>query len=126
MSENKNPFTEPVDVTLAFDQGDVQQNRVMAIFAYLSWLVLIPIFAAKNSPFARFHANQGLLLAIIEAASWIVLGILSWIPYIGWLFLILMWGISVVCTVFAVLGIVAAARGQAKEIPFIGGIRILK
>ena len=33
----------------------------MAILAYFGILVLIPILAAKDSKFARFHANQGLL-----------------------------------------------------------------
>lgn len=47
---------------------DAQQNKAMGILAYLSWLVLVPLLAAKNSPFARFHANQGLALAIVEIA----------------------------------------------------------
>ena len=46
--------------------SDVQENKVMGILAYLSFLVLIPLFAAKESPFARFHTNQGLVLAIGE------------------------------------------------------------
>ena len=36
---------------------DVQNNKVFAILAYIGILVLVPIFAAKESKFARFHAN---------------------------------------------------------------------
>ena len=41
------------------DIRDAQDNKVMAILAYFGPLVLIPIFAAKESRFARYHANQG-------------------------------------------------------------------
>lgn len=47
------------DMTSQFDPRDIQNNKVMAILAYFGILVLIPIFAAKESKFARFHANQG-------------------------------------------------------------------
>ena len=46
------------------DPQDVQANKVMAILAYFGLFVLIPLFAAKESPFARFHTNQGLILLI--------------------------------------------------------------
>jgi len=44
----------------------------MAILAYLTWLVLIPLFAAKESKFARFHCNQGIVLAVAEIIAVIV------------------------------------------------------
>ena len=56
---------------------DAQDNKAMGILAYLGILVLVPIFAAKESPFARFHANQGLVLLIAEAAYGIAVAILS-------------------------------------------------
>lgn len=43
---------------------DVESNKVMAVLSYLGILVLIPLLGAKNSPFARFHTNQGLILCI--------------------------------------------------------------
>ena len=48
------------------DPADVNANKVMGVLAYLGILVLIPIFAAKGSKFARSHANQGLILLILE------------------------------------------------------------
>lgn len=41
------------------DPQDVQANKVMAILAYFGLLVFVPLFAAKESRFARFHTNQG-------------------------------------------------------------------
>ncbi|MCR5456878.1 MAG: hypothetical protein K6F14_02240 [Clostridiales bacterium] len=98
----------------------------MSIFAYLSWLVLIPLIAAKESKFARFHCNQGIVLAIVEIIAWVVLSILSIIPYVGWIFVIFNVLLSVACLVLAILGIINAVNGKAKELPVVGKIRILK
>ncbi|MBP5312485.1 MAG: zinc ribbon domain-containing protein [Clostridia bacterium] len=114
------------DSTSEFDQNDITQNKGMTILAYLSWLVLIPLFAAKESKFARFHCNQGIVLAIAEAIIWVTFGILSCIPYVGWIFSIINSLLSVVCVVFAVLGIVNVAKGKAKELPIVGKFKILK
>ena len=121
-----NDITKTKDFTSQMDPNDIQQNKVMGILAYLSWLVLIPLFAAKDSKFARFHCNQGIILAIVEIAAWIVFGILSLIPFVGLLFVILNILVNIICFIFAILGIINAASGLAKELPLIGGIRIIK
>lgn len=125
--ENKlKNLNNTADTTADFDPTDIESNKVMAILAYISWLVLIPLFAAKNSKFARYHCNQGIVLAIAEIICWILLGILDGLPLIGWLFGILNGLFSLVCLVFSVIGIMNAANGKAKELPFVGKYRILK
>lgn len=123
-------LNETADTTADFDKADIEQNKVMGILAYLSWLVLIPIFAAKGSKFARFHANQGLVLAITEIAWWIVQGILSSVLYsISWRlgFISTILGlVNIVFLVLLVIGIMNAANGRAKELPVIGKFKILK
>ena len=114
------------DFTEEFEQEDIASNKVMGILAYLSWLVLIPLFAAKESKYARVHVNQGIVLAIVEVISWVVFGLLGIIPGIGWLFSILGWLVNLCCIGLAVFGIIHVANGKAKELPLIGGIRILK
>jgi uncharacterized membrane protein len=110
---------------------DVQQNKAMGILAYLGILVLVPLFAAPNSPFARYHANQGLVLAITEIAYGILVAILTAI------FWAISWTVgSIMSTVFSlvwlgflvliILGIMNAAKGEKKPLPLIGGITILK
>ncbi|MBO4412315.1 MAG: hypothetical protein J5794_09055 [Lachnospiraceae bacterium] len=98
----------------------------MGILAYLFLLVLVPIFAAKESKWARFHANQGLVLAIIEGALYVTMAVLGWIPVLGWIVNIVCWLANIGCVVLAVLGIVAAAKGQAKDLPIISKFKILK
>ena len=80
------------------DIRDAQDNKVMAILAYFGPLVLVPILAARESRFARYHANQGLVLLIA----------------------------CIVFLVLAVIGIINASKGEMKPLPVIGGISILK
>lgn len=121
-----NKFNDTKDDPSAFAPADIESNKVMGILSYLSWLVLIPLIAAPKSPFARFHANQGLILAIIEIAFSIVLGALSLIPGVGIVFNIILSLLGLVFLLFSILGIVNAANGKAKELPVIGKIRLIK
>ena len=125
INEKFNEFNNTADTTAEYDKNDIQQNKVMALLSYFSWLVLIPIFAAKESKFARFHANQGLVLAIAEIICWVAFGILARLPIIGGLFGIVESLFSLVCLVFAIIGIVNVANGKAKELPVVGKFRIL-
>jgi len=113
-----------------FDKSDVEKNRLMAVLSYLGILVVIPIVVQPDSKFVRYHANQGLMLLIASAIYGVVTRILAlvvgWIPIIGSIMISLISLIGLVLFVFAILGIVNAVQGNAKELPIIGSYRILK
>lgn len=125
-------YTPPVvpGAPMQADIRDAQDNKVMAILAYFGPLVLVPILAARESRFARYHANQGLVLLIACIAYSIVYGIVSSIILaISWrlYFITAIIGIvGIVFLVLAIIGIINAANGRAKELPLIGKIKILK
>lgn len=121
----------------ALDPNDVAQNRGISVLSYLGPLVFIPLFARKNSPYAQFHAKQGVTMFAFWVAAAILnsllglirvtrVGILTVYTTIPWYISILRYGISAFVTVLAIIGIVNAAKGQAKELPIIGGIHIVK
>ena len=135
--QNQNDFSQKLselnntaDTTAEFDAKDITSNKAMAILAYFGPLVLIPIFAAKQSKFARYHANQGLALLIASIIYGIAYSILSSIILaISWRlhFIVSIIGlVSIVITVLAIIGIINAATGKAKELPLIGKFKILK
>ena len=111
------------DSTGAFNPNDISNNKVMAILAYFGILVLVPLFAAKESPFARFHTNQGLILFIAFIICWILVMVLSaissWLGLIGTI-------LYIAVGVLAIIGIINAATGKAKQLPLIGGIQLIK
>jgi len=105
---------------------DAEDNKFMAFFAYWGILFLIPYLAAKDSPFARFHANQGCVLFIMAIAIWVLGLIFAFIPGIGWILAILTNLLYLVVFVFAILGIINALKGEKKELPIIGKYTVLK
>ena len=123
------------DVTTEFDTQDANSNKVMAVLSYISWLVLVPLIGSK-SPFARFHANQGLILAIAEIVWNIVLGAVSTILYavlgvihLGFIATIIMAVLRLVNLaffIFSIIGIVDAVSGRARKFPFIGNFTLIK
>ncbi len=135
-TENKlSKLNDTADTTAQFDPKDIEQNKVMALLSYLGILVLIPIFAAKESKFARFHAGQGLNLlialvawAIVHRVAMAILGAIllpdAWRVYslLGTILSL----IYIVFTVLAIIGIINALNGKAKELPVIGKYKLLK
>lgn len=106
------------DYSPEMDPEDVQKNTLMAAIAYIGPLVIVPLVAAKDSKFARFHTNQGLILFLLAIAC----SILRKIKVIGWLFSVC----GAVIFILAVVGIVYALQGKAKELPVVGNWTILK
>ena len=120
-----------MEENLTVDPKDAQDNKIMGILAYLWILVFVPIFVAKESPFARFHANQGLILFIATIALNIVLYILTFILFFIMPALAVITGIlySLVglgALVFVIIGIINVTKGEMKELPIIGKYKILK
>lgn len=103
----------------------------MAVLAYFGILVLIPILAAKESKFARFHANQGLILLITGVAYSIfvqvVIKIVSFISYVLASIVGIALGLAwLLLLVLAIIGIINAVKGEFKQLPLIGQFQILK
>lgn len=107
---------QPVGNT--FDPADIESNKVYAILAYLGILVLVPILAAKDSKFAKFHANNGLVLLL----AMVICGFLCSIPIVKYFTGIIELGIIII----DIIGLISAAKGEAKELPIISGIKIIK
>jgi uncharacterized membrane protein len=93
---------------------DVEENKTMAIVAYLGLIGVIVVLATgahTKSPFVKFHLNQALPIML----SFLV----SWIPFVGWI-------VAIVGLVFWLMGIIAAAQGEMKKLPVVGGIQLIK
>ncbi len=82
--------------------------KLFSILAYvgLLWLLGLLISPEKTSPFVKSHVNNGIVLCIVGA-------ILACIPFLGSV-------CEVAVAVFAIMGIIAAAKTQYYTIPLIG------
>lgn len=86
-------------------------KKTTSIIAYVTWIGLIVAFCAGDREGAKFHLNQALVLWLFS--------LLSFIPFVGWI-----WGIFIfVCWV---MGLINAINQEEKEIPLLGKIRLLQ
>lgn len=100
-----------------FAPEDIEKGKTMAGLAYI--LFFLPLIVCPDSSFAKFHANQGLLLLITSVAGSVVL---SFIPVIGWIILPFF---TLGVLAFAIMGLINGFKGKAKRLPLIGKFNII-
>ena len=120
-------FFDSDDYTGGFDTRDIEQNKVLAAIGYIPVLFLVPLLAAPHSRFAKFHANQGLILTIFSLALGLARNVLCMIFEIMPVFrhfvpTIISSVVSVAVLAYMVIGVITAAQGKAKKLPVIGGV----
>ena len=123
LKDQLNELNNTPDTSAAYDPKDIENNKLYAIISYFWILFLVPLFLTKDSKFARFHCNQGIVSFIATTILGIVSSIFSRIPLIGAL---VSRAAGIIGLALLVIGVINAAQGKAKELPVIGGIRILK
>lgn len=90
-----------------------QNNKLMAILAYLGPLVIVSYLVAKDQPFVKFHIKQGLVLLIIHLIVWmLMMGMYGLWPIIRL--------VNLATLVLAIIGIVNVTKNQEKELPLVG------
>ena len=115
---------------------DAENNKGMAIIAYLIFFIPLLTGDSKKSPFVRFHTNQGFVLFLFAVILMIVWSII-WSIFIGgiyysfswglWRFLSLIsWLLWLAIAALCIIGIINAANGKMKPLPVIGKFTIIK
>lgn len=99
------PVTAP-EVHSAYDAKDVADNKFVAALSYVGILFLVPLLVKKDSPFAQFHAKQGLVLCI----AFFVGSFIFWFPIIGW-------AAAIFLLVVDIMALVKTLSGEAWSIP---------
>jgi len=103
------------------EQGD-GNKKLYSILSYFS-LWIIGLIQLPQDEDVKFHVNQGIVITI----AWVAYGVLSFIfwliPVIGWILNI---AIPIALVVLMIIGAIAANKGERKELPLIGKIKIIK
>lgn len=118
------------DHTAEYDKKDIAENKYFSLLGYFGLLVLLPLIFASHSRFAKFHANQALVLLIVRLTYVVFTGcIVAMIALSSTGFAIFVGLIFALCYlvlfVLWVQGIANAADGKARELPFIGTWELL-
>lgn len=106
---------------------ELVQKKVICALAYLfGILFFLPLAVYPNDEFAKFHANQSLVILLISVIGGAAFGLLSMIPAIGIVFAVLASVFSLVMLAACILGILGVVRLEKYELPVIGKFRIIK
>ena len=97
-------------------------KKATGVVAYLSWIGFLVAYLAGDREGAKFHINQGAVLAIINVAVSVISGVSFLIPFGGYI----IGAVNVAWLIFTVMGIVGALNDEEKPLPLIGGIIIIK
>ena len=88
---------------------DAQNTGWIAYVTLVGWFIA---FFAGDREGAKFHINQALVI-------WIAMFVCGIIPVIGWI-------AEIFVFVCFVMGLIAAIKGEEKEVPLLGKIHIIK
>ena len=123
-----------MDHTNNFLEEDIRAGKGASVLSYLGLLILIPFLVPKyrENPYVRFHMNQGgmifILSVIINLAGNVLSAILKLIGlgFVAGILGVIIDVLQILIFALMVLGIVGVINGRAKELPLIGGIRIIR
>ena len=92
------------------------EENVAGLLCYvLGWITgLIFIIIEKDNKFVRFHAMQSIIVFGILTVARIILG---WIPFIGWIFGII---IGILAFVLWIILMIKAFKGEKYKLPWAG------
>lgn len=93
-------------------------SKLYGVMCYLNMLIIVPALFGMRDSYVRFHINQGLLLVVANIIFNFV-GILPnmYLPAAG---------LNILVFIFSILGVINAWKGEMKELPIIGKIRLLR
>lgn len=108
------------------NKTSVEQDQNIKTIAALAYLIFfLPMITNKDSKFAMYHANQGLVLLLTFLVLSFLFNVLGAILFFFGGFLL--WSLpGLIAVVLGVLGIVNALNGEMKPLPIVGEIKLLK
>lgn len=109
---------------LRYEYINASNPKILLVSAWAYLLFFLPLFICPKDKFARYHANQGLLVLLVSLLCYaLALGIyFIWVP----LAIILVPIIFLTSMIYITMGINNASEGRVERLPFIGRITIIK
>ena len=110
----------------SMDSEELQKKKIVCCLAYVfGILFFLPLILYPKDDFAKFHANQSLVILLTSIIVSALCSILGMIPAIGFVFGIIGGVLGVVILIACILGIVAVVQDEKTKLPLIGNIRII-
>ena len=97
-------------------------ENVAGLLSYLlGWITGIIFFVLeKDSKFVKFHAMQSIIFFAAVTVVVIVLGIFTFIPYIGFIFGVVAWLVDIFAFIMWIILMIKAYQHQMFKLPVAG------
>ena len=133
-------FQNTKNHTHEFDKNDISKNQKNALIACFGITFWYPFIMKDYSRFARYYGNQGLLTLIAMIPSTLFYSIITgvivcnacvdpvnhYLTLGGWIASVIFFAICYAIPIFMIYcSIKNIKQGKAKDIPFIGGLRLI-
>lgn len=107
--------------------SEEQKKKIICALAYLfGILFFLPLVCYPNDRFAKFHANQSLVIFLIVVAGEVIFGILAGIAGLGVVFGIVLAVFNVAVLLACIYAILGVVKGEERGIPLIKSLKLLK
>lgn len=96
------------------------EDRTAAILCYITiigFIVAIILHSSKKTQLGSYHLRQALGLVLTGLAFGVGAFVLAFIPFIGWLAIMVGW---IGMLVLVIMGLISAINGQQKPVPVLG------
>ena len=96
------------------------EDRTVAILGYLTiigFIVALVMHSSKKTALGTYHLRQCLGLILSFLAMGVIGFLLAFVPFLGWLTMMVLW---LGLVVLWVMGLVAAVNGHQKPVPVLG------
>lgn len=141
--KTKEVLEDVKDKSKSYTKSEKKEGRALSVVCYL--LPPIPYFLEEKNKFVKFHAAQGMNLLFVTVVYWILitfikslikikvacesLGLLTYQEYCEitptWIEKPLNM-LSIIFAVYAIIGIIYALQGKAKELPVLNKLKVFK
>lgn len=144
IGDNLEKILDTEDTSKEYTKKDIDDNKGLALLAYLGPLALVPYLYNKGSKYVKYHANQGMNLLVVWICYAIVAGLLYMVKftkscehYMGGIITncvkVTPWWIrfpvdivGLILFALSVIGLFYALTGVAKKLPLVDKVNIFK
>lgn len=105
-----------------FTKKEVDDGKLLAAVAYMSIFAILPYLSVTTNRFIKFHAKQGMNLLILEMLAAVGYIFLGFFAFLELLFRIVAFGL----VILSVIGFINAFSGNAKKLPLMDKISLIK
>ncbi len=94
----------------------------LAYLTFVPAIIFLVVAPFNTNPKIKFHAWQSIFLAGAWFAAWIILMILAFVPFVGWILLPIHLLVFLTLVIVWLIAIIKAFQGGKFVIPIIGAL----